>query len=458
MYLARLLPILAVALIAAAPAHSAERLTIRGGGWGHGVGMSQYGAYGFAKRGSDYRAILRHYYTDTKLGTTPNEVVRVLLFSGVSASFTGARKAGGKRLNPAKVYRAVRAANGRVGLVSPTGKRMASVAPPLTARGKILTTGGERFRGALEFRPGTFGGIDTINAVRLESYLRGVVPRESPASWPIEALKAQAVAARTYAITTSKSGFYDHFKDTRSQVYAGVAAESASTDQAIRETAREVVTYSGDPVVTYFFSTSGGRTENVENSFIGAEPQPWLKSVEDPYDDESPHHRWTVRMTLASADAKLGSLVKGSFKGIRVLERGRSPRVVRAEIVGSQGTTRTTGPVLRTELGLRDHWAYFTTATVREEEPAPGDERADTTGGSPGGGATMARRPVLAVLRGRFVPARRQLVLQRRDDGRWVDVAGARARRDGRYRVDVLHAGRYRVASGRAVTRPVRVG
>ena len=122
--------------------------------------------------------------------------------------------------------------------------------------------------------------------------MQGVVPLESPSSWPIEALKAQAVAARTYALTTSKSGAgFDHYPDTRSQVYGGVGAEQPTTNAATRDRgpARHLP---GRPVVTYFFSTSGGRTENVENELSAATPQPWLKSVEDPYDDVSPRHRW----------------------------------------------------------------------------------------------------------------------------------------------------------------------
>ena len=459
MSLTRLVLPLAAALAVAVPAGAAERLTVRGAGWGHGVGMSQYGAYGFAKRGSDYREIVGHYYTGTEIGKTSNRVVRVLIASGASASFTGATKAAGRRTDPAKVYRAVRAAGGRVSLVSPSGRRMRTVAAPLVARGKILTTGRERFRRALEFHPGVLGGIDTVNAVRLEAYLRGVVPRESPASWPAEALKAQALAARTYAITTSRSGNFDHYRDTRSQVYDGVAAEDPRTDAAIRATRGEVVTYDGDPVVTYFFSTSGGRTEDVENAFIGADPKPWLKSVDDPYDDESPYHRWTLRMSRSEADAKLGSLVKGRFEGIRVLDRGSSPRVVRAEVVGSGGTTRTDGPTLRARLGLRDTWAYFTTASVEEDEPQPDDQQADPSGGSPGGGASVARRRPVAVLKGRFLPAPRSglVTVQRRERGRWVDVAGARTDRRGRYRAGVLEPGGYRLKAGRATTPGVRV-
>ena len=96
------------------------------------------------------------------------------------------------------------------------------------------------------------------------------------------------------------------------------------------------MTYDGVPVVTYFFSTSGGRTEDVENTPLGNEPRPWLKSVDDPYDDTSPRHRWgPIRMTLGQADRKLGSLVKGKFRGIEVVRRGRSPRIVEADVIGT---------------------------------------------------------------------------------------------------------------------------
>ena len=132
--------------------------------------------------------------------------------------------------------------------------------------------------------------------------------------------------------------------------------------------------------MTYYFSTSGGRTENVENSFLGAEPAPYLRSVADPYDTASPRHRWTVRMTLGQASARLGGLVKGYLRQIRVLTRGRSPRVVRAQVVGTRGRTSVTGPQLRAKLGLYDTWARFTVITASATRgdgntPAPAGRR-----------------------------------------------------------------------------------
>ena len=122
--------------------------------------------------------------------------------------------------------------------------------------------------------------------------------------------------------------------------------------------------------MTYFFSTSGGRTEDVENTPLGNEPQPWLKSVDDPYDDTSPRHRWgPIRMTLRQAGRKLGSVVKGSFRGIEVVRRGRSPRIVEADVIGTRGRTRVTGGQLRARFGLFDSWAFFTSITTGDEPP-----------------------------------------------------------------------------------------
>ena len=257
----------------------------------------------------------------------------MLIQSTGTASFSGASQAGTRTLNPSRTYKARRHGATQVDLLSAAGKRIATFSSPLQVSGPgAVTLGGVgSYRGILEFRPDTFGGINAINAVSLEDYVAGVVARESPSSWPAEALKAQAVAARTYAITTSKAGAgFEHYADTRSQVYGGVAAETESTNAAVAATRGQVVTYAGKPVVTFFFSTSGGRTENVENTNVGAGPQPWLKSVEDPYDDVSPKHRWTpVKLTRAQAGAKLGGLVKGRFRGIQVVKRGASPRIVR---------------------------------------------------------------------------------------------------------------------------------
>jgi stage II sporulation protein D len=211
-----------------------------------------------------------------------------------------------------------------------------------------------------------------------------VIPLESPASWPLEALKAQAVAARTYALTTSKGGAgFDHYADTRSQVYGGAGAEQPSTNEAADATAGQLVTYGGEPVPTYFFSTSGGRTEDVENTTLGDAPKPWLKSVVDKYDSVSPKHRWgPIRMRYRTAGRKLRGLVKGRFKGIKVVQRGSSPRIVAADVIGSRGRTRVDGATIRARLGLFDSWVYFSRVKKRPAAPAP-DLNPDTGGVKP---------------------------------------------------------------------------
>jgi stage II sporulation protein D len=459
---------LAALCAGATPAAAKTRFTIRGAGFGHGVGMSQYGAYGYALKGTGYREILAHYYTGTAIGTGAPTTVRVLLQPSIAvAHFSGARSAAGRTVSPAKTYGVRRGRPaGTVELLSPKGRRLARVAAPLRvvgSGGRVLLSGSALngvtsgvYRGALEFSPTGTMGVQSVNALDLEDYVRGVVARESPSTWPIEALKAQAVAARTYAVTTSKGGAgWDQYPDTRSQVYGGVAAETPATDAAVAATANELVTYAGQPVVTYFFSTSGGRTEDVENTPLGNEPVPWLKSVDDPYDGASPKHRWgPYRSSLPGAGRRLGGLVKGSFKGIRVVRRGDSPRIVLADVIGSRGRTRVNGATLRARLGLYDTWAYFTTITTGKKakpksDPGAGAGPGGGTLGPTGGVTPEARVAALARhrLTGRVLPAHRgsDVRIQRRAGRHWVDVGNADTDASGRYAFTVDTPGRYRV-------------
>jgi stage II sporulation protein D len=477
-------------------------MVIRGAGYGHGIGMSQYGAYGLALQGVGYQAILGRYFTGTQLAElTSDPEVRVLLQTGQRKyTFSGAARIGTEGLDPSKTYNVVRGGSGLV--IRDGSRRLFTTAPPLrvdSAAGGALLLGGTsvpgmtngRYRGAFEFRP-SGRGINAINAVDLESYVRGVVSAESPSAWPAETLKAQAVAARTYAITAragSVSDGFDQYADTRSQMYKGVAAETANTNAAVDATAGQVVTYNGQPVTTYFFSTSGGHTESIENAFVGAAPQPWLKGVDDPYDDLSPKHRWKpITLTTKQVNAKLRGLVRGKFKRIEVLQRGTSPRIVRAQIVGTKGATPVTGPQLRTRFGLFDTWAYFTMVSTKasraplapETPAAPSTASPDgtgpaatttqgTTGGAAAGGAATVRaakigrraaRATGPVLSGRIDPAKpgARIRVERRAGTKWVLAVDAELTADGRYAVAVPGAGVYRVRYAGGVTGPaVRV-
>lgn len=452
------------------PAQGASRVIVSGAGFGHGVGMSQYGAHGFAQRGASHAQILAHYYTGTRLGRLggPSEV-RVLLKRAGRIDFRGAsRVAGDRRLEPSRTYTARRAVGGSVVLSSSGGRSLGTYEAPLRVVGSSegVQVGGRadndrtngRYRGDLELRPASLG-MSAINVVDLEDYIRGVVAGEMPSSWHRQALRTQAVAARTYAIATRKDGDgFDHYADTRSQVYIGVAGEQPTTNAAVAATKGEIVSYKGKPIVTYYFSTSGGRTENVENSFLGADPAPWLKSVKDPFDGDSPRHTWTRRMSLATADRRLGSLVKGKLRRIRVLSRGRSPRVVRAQVIGSRGKRSVSGPTLRTKLGLYDTWARFTVITAKATRGDGNTPKSASRSNGPDGGgsgssggatakASRAQAPVAGTIKGRVSPAvaGRRIVVQRRVGGAWVDAVQTRTRGGGSYRVRVAQRGRYRV-------------
>src|SRR3954462_7147744 len=231
----RCFTILFATLLLAAPAAGAKTtFTIRGAGFGHGVGMSQYGAMGYASHGWSAGQILGHYYTGTTLGTTdPARRMRIqLVASAGSARISGAVQAGSRKLDPALTYVARRHGISQVSL-STGGKRVAVFTAPLQVAGLNGVTalaGRGSYRGVLEFAPSVFSGLSVVNVVGLEDYLQGVVPAESPATWPAEALKAQAIAARTYAITTARGGDFDQYADTRSQVYAGVGVETPATN------------------------------------------------------------------------------------------------------------------------------------------------------------------------------------------------------------------------------------
>jgi stage II sporulation protein D len=464
----------------AAPAHAASAkgtLIIRGAGFGHGVGMSQYGAYGYALHGWTYDAILAHYYSGTQLGRLyPEPDVSVILQAGVKTlRVSGVASAGGVKTDPTLAYTISRSANtGDLLVRGPDGKSVARAGGPISlapsSSGPIVLGGlamngvrGGAYRGTLTVRPAGDGGsgLDAVDVLDLESYVRGVVAGESPASWPAEALKAQAVAARTFAVT---SGSGELWPDTRSQMYLGVAGERVTTDAAVAATAGQVVTFLGAPVITYFFSTSGGETEDVENSMIGTAPEPWLKGVDDPYDTASPKHRWgPIRLTFNQAGRELRRLLQGGFVRIQVLQRGVSPRIVRALLVGTRGTTAVTGPQLRSAFGLWDSWMTFRaissgvkkvpspTAPAPPSQPSPSG--GSSTGGSANtdgsGGASAARlSPLYAV--GTISPAQRGawVSVQAQRGGTWQPAVDAQVGRGGRYSVRLPGPGTYRVVYG----------
>ena len=339
---------------------SGAKWVVKGRGWGHGVGMSQYGAYGFARHGRGYREIVGHYYRHTKIGDAGRHTIRVLLASGTdSVRFSKASRACGKPLRSDHRYR-FKQSGSQVILRGSHGRRLAACGRTATATGQgTIRVGGKGvYRGRLKAKAAG-GGLRVINAVALNAYVKGVVPNEMPSSWPLAALEAQAVAARSYALATSGGGAFDVYDDTRSQVYGGRDTESVRTNRATKRTSGEVVRQGKQVATTYFFSTSGGRTESVQYGFLGAAPVSYLKSVRDPYDGASPYHTWTVRYSQDQIESRLSGLFSGRLRNIRVLKHGDSPRIVRARVVGSKGSSNASGPALQALLALKSTWARF---------------------------------------------------------------------------------------------------
>ncbi|MFX4263167.1 SpoIID/LytB domain-containing protein [Pelotomaculum propionicicum] len=158
-------------------------------------------------------------------------------------------------------------------------------------------SGSKRYRGDMEFRLED-GKLTAVNVLNIEDYLRGVVPAEMPAYWPEEALKAQAVAARNYAlqrVETSRGSSFNVYCDISSQVYGGYDAESSSTSKAIEETKGVVMLSGGETAAAFFHSSSGGYTENSEDVWSGKVP--YIKSKPDPYDKNDNYYNWKVSYT-----------------------------------------------------------------------------------------------------------------------------------------------------------------
>lgn len=383
-------------LLPAAPAAAEEvwtvpaaGLPIEGRGYGHGRGMGQYGAQGAALQGIGYRTILERYYPGTAAGALPaGDHIRVLISQdsdGVlevlaSPGLTVKDVNGWSMVLPesAPRWRFHAGPASGVQLQRLEGGTWVDVSGPMQApwfegppRVRVQLPSGSSvgYRGVvLAVRSGS--AVQTVNRLSTEDYLRGVVPRESPASFELEALKAQSVAARTYAAWKRDAGrtaAYDLCSTTACQVYGGSASWSADgaftdlehprTNAAIDATAGELRTYGGRPALTEFSSSTGGWTT--------AGSVPYLRAQEDPWDAfaGNPVHSWKATITPAAVQAAYPAV--GSLRRIRVTGRdgrgewgGRITGVV-LEGMNSSGvatSVSTTGPALRSALGLRSEW------------------------------------------------------------------------------------------------------
>jgi len=374
-------------LSATGPAAAADRwkvpakasITIRGHGYGHGHGMSQYGAEGAARKGLNHRRILAFYYPRTKVGSiggsvsvlitgdTTDDLV-VVARPGLTVRDSRTRKRVTLPRNGASLWRVAPTAGGvdRVAYYKGGWHKwrdlkgwgeFAAGKKPVT----LVTPGGRAaYRGRLRAVPVSAGSRerDTVNVTSLENYVKGVVPREIPATWSPAAVRAQAVAARTYAAherAHPRTSRYHVYDDTRSQVYGGKSAEHPASNRAVNATRKEIRTWRGAPAFTQFSSSNGGWTS--------AGSVPYLTAKKDPYDGWSgnPNHAWRVRVTdtrIEKAFPRVGNLRK-----IVVTRRDGhgqwGGRVQTVRLVGSGGSVTTTGDDFRSRLGLRSEWVTF---------------------------------------------------------------------------------------------------
>jgi SpoIID/LytB domain protein len=348
------------------PVAAEATFSITGSGWGHGVGMSQHGARGMADQGAGAAAILAHYYTGTAIsGVAEAGDLRVLV--GIAGSFTlvaaGATTIDGVGTLPAGATATVTRSGGSVVVTGAVG---GTVAAPLVVRPNgtplRLSPPDRGFhRGWLTFGLDSSGGLRAVvNGLSTSAYLRGL--GEMPTSWPMEALKAQAIAARSIAVkraARADRGSSDHdLSALLDGAFIGWDREGgAGADRwiaAVDSTAGQVVTHGGSVVDAYYAASSGGWTESSEYVWVSALPH--LRAVADPADlnGANPNASWTVTLSGSALGAKLGlgSVARVAAAG----PFGASGRTDRATFTFTDSAGRTasvTGARLRSILGLR---------------------------------------------------------------------------------------------------------
>ena len=403
---------------------TATTFLVSGRGWGHGVGMSQYGALGYAQDGWTYDQILGHFYTGAELGPAPVARVRVLVAEAKGAVTVRSSVPFSVRDVFGKTYPL---AAGAVALgpklrVPVNGTPTELSGPILFLPGSAPLELDRAYRGQIAVSV-TGAKLDAVNVLGLEQYLQGVVAQEMPSAWPDEALKAQAVAARSYALAHRLSGKpFDLYADVRSQVYGGVAGEQPRTTAAVQATKGEVLLWEGKPIDALFHSTSGGRTLDAAEVF--GKPVPYLIGVDDPHSDLSPVHRWGP-MVVAETALRKGLKLRTPVTGL-TLARGPSGRVASASVATAAGTTKITGASLRLAGGLRSTWVTQL-ATLSLTRP---------------GGAVLYGKTVALSGKAKGVQGAR---LQQRVGSSWAQIAGPGLKA----KVKLLEPASFRVAAGK---------
>ncbi|MCM3661227.1 SpoIID/LytB domain-containing protein [Georgenia satyanarayanai] len=322
---------------------------VEGRGWGHGIGMSQWGAQGAAQQGVGYRQILDFYYPGTTVGTVPDNPIDVRLMARQGTTSVALWAPEGVTLSVAGAGSTTRTFRGgfvtvdrregdrfwvrhttAAGAKGPEHAFTAAELTVSTDRGVAVGSGssgnGTWYRGTVQLVRKDTTTFDVRNRVPLEQYLRGVVPKEVPASWHTQALRSQAVAARSYVLAEIAGNRAGLTCDTTScQVYGGravvtragavvTAQEHARTDAAITDTAREVRMYGGSVAFTQFSSTNGGWTK--------ASTRPYLVAKHDPYTGTAAgdtRTTWTDRLSVSTVEAQCPS--NGRLRNLVITKR-----------------------------------------------------------------------------------------------------------------------------------------
>ena len=361
---------------------ASRTLSVVGHGFGHGHGMSQHGAHGAALQGKSHQEILGFYYPGTELSQMTGKV-RVLITGDTTddvvvspARNLRVRDLGAKRVYAlpvrAKVKRwrltvqrgrtVVQRFNGRWRPFRPGGKRFLAGDGQFVAAGPLTLwtpSGAKRYRGVLRAASPSKGSSarNTVNIVPMDAYVQGVIPAEMPASWHPEAVRSQAVAARTYATWSRNQNmqrYYQICDTTACQVYGGYDREHPSSNAAVAATTRQILTYAGQPAFTQFSASSGGWTAA---SSGGA---PYLPAQEDPYDGHSgnPVHRWEKSVKAAVFENRYPRI--GRLERIVVQNRDGNGdwggRVGGVVLRGTKGSVTITGDDFRWVAGLRSRW------------------------------------------------------------------------------------------------------
>jgi stage II sporulation protein D len=379
-----LIAALAVLLTAGGPARA--DFDFIGSGYGHGIGMSQYGALGLAKVGWGPARIVKHYFKTTHVGKRPppNPRIKVGILqykSSVKLIATGGsfelKLKNGKHVDTVanNQSRTISIHGGQYRVKKPNGDTVGNLWGGTsnhmlalrngTARIRVPAWGHQVRRGKLQFDIVSNTKAHLLGVMPVEQYVFGV--SEVPSSWPMRALKAQAIMARTYAYWRLAGPLHggcscDVFTTTVDQAYTGWTKESSPGGNrwvaAVNQTHRKVLTHSGNYVYTPYSSSSGGHTENIENVWPGASPASWLKGVCDPRDDvpENPNTTWSASLSAATVTSKLKPYTGdiGTVQNFTAYDRGVSGRVTHVKVVGSSGSKVVEGWDIRSALGLKD--------------------------------------------------------------------------------------------------------